>query len=31
MDAVDWAIVRILQDDARVTNRERTSRVHVST
>jgi DNA-binding Lrp family transcriptional regulator len=31
MDAIDWAIVRILQDDARVTNRELASRVHVST
>jgi len=31
MDAVDWAIVRILQDDARVTNRELAARVHVST
>ena len=30
MDAVDWAIVRVLQDDARVTNRELASRVHVS-
>ena len=30
MDAVDWAIVRILQDDARVTNRDLASRVHVS-
>ena len=31
MDAIDWAIVRILQDDARVTNRELASRIHVST
>ncbi|MFL5830841.1 MAG: Lrp/AsnC family transcriptional regulator [Solirubrobacteraceae bacterium] len=31
MDAIDWAIIRILQDDARVTNRELASRVHVST
>ena len=30
MDAVDWAIVRVLQDDARVTNRQLASRVHVS-
>ncbi|WP_205699475.1 Lrp/AsnC family transcriptional regulator [Conexibacter sp. SYSU D00693] len=30
MDAVDWEIVRILQDDARVTNRELAERVHVS-
>ena len=31
MDATDWAIVRTLQDDARVTNRELAARVHVST
>lgn len=31
MDAIDWAIVRILQDDARITNRELAARVHVST
>ena len=30
MDATDWAIVRTLQDDARVTNRELAERVHVS-
>ena len=31
MDTIDWAIVRILQDDARVTNRELASQIHVST
>jgi DNA-binding Lrp family transcriptional regulator len=31
MDATDWAIIRILQDDARVTNRDLAARVHVST
>jgi DNA-binding Lrp family transcriptional regulator len=31
MDAVDWDIVRILQDDARITNRDLAARVHVST
>jgi DNA-binding Lrp family transcriptional regulator len=31
MDTIDWAIVRILQDDARVTNRELAAAVHVST
>jgi DNA-binding Lrp family transcriptional regulator len=31
MDATDWAIIRILQDDARVTNRELAAQVHVST
>jgi DNA-binding Lrp family transcriptional regulator len=31
MDAIDWAIVRTLQDDARITNRDLASRVHVST
>jgi DNA-binding Lrp family transcriptional regulator len=31
MDATDWAIVQILQDDARVSNRELATRVHVST
>jgi DNA-binding Lrp family transcriptional regulator len=31
MDAIDWDILRILQDDARVTNRELAARVHVST
>ena len=31
MDTIDWAIIRILQDDARVTNRELAARVHVST
>src|SRR6185369_16794572 len=27
----DWAIIRILQDDARVTNRDLAARIHVST
>jgi DNA-binding Lrp family transcriptional regulator len=31
MDATDWAIIRILQDDARITNRDLAARVHVST
>jgi DNA-binding Lrp family transcriptional regulator len=31
MDAIDWAIVRELQDDARQTNRELAAAVHVST
>jgi DNA-binding Lrp family transcriptional regulator len=31
MDATDWDIIRILQDDARVTNRELAAQVHVST
>lgn len=31
MDTTDWDIIRILQDDARVTNRELAARVHVST
>src|SRR4029079_10056321 len=31
MDATDWAIIRILQDDARVTNRDLAARIHVST
>jgi DNA-binding Lrp family transcriptional regulator len=31
MDATDWGIIRTLQDDARVTNRELAGRVHVST
>jgi DNA-binding Lrp family transcriptional regulator len=31
MDTIDFAIIRILQDDARVTNRELASKVHVST
>jgi DNA-binding Lrp family transcriptional regulator len=31
MDATDWAIIRILQDDARVTNRDLAAQVHVST
>jgi DNA-binding Lrp family transcriptional regulator len=31
MDAIDWAIVRVLQDDARVTNRELAAQVSVST
>jgi DNA-binding Lrp family transcriptional regulator len=30
MDAVDWAILAVLQDDARTTNRELAERVHVS-
>jgi DNA-binding Lrp family transcriptional regulator len=31
MDATDLAIIRILQDDARITNRDLAARVHVST
>ncbi len=31
MDAIDWAIVRALQDDARQTNRDLAAAVHVST
>ena len=31
MDATDWAIIRILQDDARISNRDLAARVHVST
>jgi DNA-binding Lrp family transcriptional regulator len=31
MDATDWAILRILQHDARITNRDLAARVHVST
>jgi DNA-binding Lrp family transcriptional regulator len=30
MDSIDWAIVRALQDDARITNRELAARLHVS-
>ncbi|HEY1480905.1 MAG TPA: Lrp/AsnC family transcriptional regulator [Gaiellales bacterium] len=30
LDAVDWAILAVLQDDARTTNRELAERVHVS-
>src|SRR3954464_14092994 len=30
LDAVDWALLRVLQDDARTTNRELAAAVHVS-